>query len=127
MSSLMQSGLAWLRSQLDAAGVQAVDTAEILVEEYTADGFGEPVATRVIERAGVPCQVRPLSAERLAMQGRDASRRMVRVNFLEEPFPVDDSRQRLVRVGGRVYRPVSALDLGSAGVEWRVDCELVTG
>lgn len=123
----MRWGLSWLSGRLDAAGALPVVRCDILVEDLAVDAEGESAAEVALESVCVPCRVRPLSGEMLARQGRDATRRVVRIHFDAPPFPEDDARRRLIRVGGRTYRPIDALDMGSAGIEWRVDCELVTG
>ena len=124
---LMRRGLAYLAVQLDRHGVQKIENAEIFVEDYGTDSFGEPVATNALEYVRVRCQVRPLSARQIADQGRDANKRMVRIYFFDRPFEEDDARSRLIRVGGRTYRPIDVLNRGSADTQWRLDCELVTG
>lgn len=129
MAKMLPAGLAWLATKLDAAGAQAIETCSIIIEEYAPDAYGEQVATEVLEAVDVPCQVRPLSAESLVKQGRDASMRMVQIDFLgpTPPFPEDDGRQRLIRIGSRTYRPMGTLNLGSADTQWRVDCVAVVG
>lgn len=102
-------------------------TATVLVESFEADAFNEPVASTTVEAEGLPCLVRPLSAEARADQGRDASTRMSRIYFDLAPFPEDDARTRLIVVDGRTYRPIDALDVNGMGRLWHVDAELVTG
>lgn len=104
-----------------------VQLATIEKETYAVDSYGEQTATTTIEAAGLPCLVRPMNAEMKAEQGRDASRIMARIYFDERPFPIDEGRERLIRVDDRVWRPVEALDVNSMGRLWQVDCELVTG
>lgn len=125
--NLMRSGLAWLDGLLASTGTVAIVEADIYVEEFATDAYGEESATVVLESHAVACQVLPMSAEMSVRQGRDASTSMVRVVFAAKPFDPDDSRQRLIKVGTRTYRPIGCLDRGSAGARWRVDCELVTG
>lgn len=103
------------------------DRADVLVETFAPDGFGEPVAETSLESSSVPCLVRPLNSEALTLQGRDASRRMSRLYFAARPFPEDDARSRLLRIGDRTYRPVDVHNLNSLDRLWQVDCELVTG
>lgn len=127
MADMLSAGLAWLDAQLAADGAVPIESADIYVEEFATDAYGEEAATRVLETPGLSCQVLPMTADRLGRQGRDASMRMVRILFASRPWPDSDrARVRLIVVGDRTYRPDGILDLASAGLRWRVDCELVT-
>lgn len=128
MPNMLDDGLDWLKGMLAEHAGALDDAADVILQSYEADAYGEQVATETVVSPAVPCQVAEMTGEQIAEQGRDASKRMARLRFFDErPFPPDDATRYRLRVGDRVYAPVDLVDVGSRRRQWVATCELVTG
>jgi hypothetical protein len=84
-------------------------------------GFGEDKAqfTAVAGKGTLPCLVRPLRAEAIAKQGRDASQQWVRIYFAADPGVTNDD---VIAVDGQTYAVKGQLDFNSMHEVYGVDC-----
>jgi hypothetical protein len=118
---LYASGLAWLWGQLRTAFDQSDTTATIEARAPADGGWMDSTPTWTATHEDVPCLLRPLRAERVERQGRDASKTWVEIYFRED---YGITRGDRITVGGKVYSPDNAIDLDSGGQLYRVDCTL---
>ena len=100
-------------------------TAAVLRRANARNGFAPtgPPLVPVAGQAALPCLVRPLRAEALARQNRDASEQWSRIYLEVDPNVTND---HVLKVDGRLYAVKGQLDFNSEHEVYAVDCILTT-